>query len=88
VDRALEVYQSMRKDDVKGSPACYTAAVHACSQKGDLDYALAVYEDLKTDGVKADEVSKTFKANFGFSALVESFKVKWFFSLGGTQDHK
>ena len=48
----------MRKDNVKGSPACFTAAVHACSQKGDLDYALSVYKDLKKDGVKPDEVSQ------------------------------
>ena len=60
MDRALEVYQMMREDDVRGSPACYTAAVHACSQKGDLDYALSVYEDLKTDGVTPDEVSEAF----------------------------
>ena len=54
---ALEVYQSMRKDNVKEFPACYTAAVHACSQKGNLDYAITVYQDLKTDGVKPNEVS-------------------------------
>ena len=54
---ALEVYQSMRKDNVKESYACDTIAVHTCSEKGNLDYAIIVYQDLKTDGVKPDEVS-------------------------------
>jgi len=56
VEKALEVYQSMRQSNVIGSPECYTAAVHACSQKGDLDYALTVYDDMKKDGVKPDQV--------------------------------
>lgn len=46
----------MRASNVKGSPECYTAIVHACSQIGELDYALTVYDDLKQDGVEPDEV--------------------------------
>lgn len=63
MDRALEVYQNMRESNVKGSPACYTAVVHACSQKGNVDYALLVYDDLKKDGVKPDEVWLIFLVN-------------------------
>ena len=56
MEKALEVYESMRESNVKGSPECYTAIVHACSQKGELEYALTVYDHLKQDGVKPDEV--------------------------------
>ena len=55
-DKALEVYKLMRASNTRGSPECYTAAVHACSQKGDLDSALSVFDDLKKDGVRPDEV--------------------------------
>lgn len=41
-----------------GSPACFTAAVYTCIKKGHLDYALSVYEDIKKDGVKPNEVSQ------------------------------
>jgi pentatricopeptide repeat protein len=51
------VYREMRASSIIGSPECYTAAVHACSQKGDLECALSILEDLKKDGVKPDEVS-------------------------------
>ena len=43
--------------DVRQGPLIATAAVHACSQKGDLECALTILEDLKKDGVKPDEVS-------------------------------
>lgn len=56
MEKALEVYQSMRESQTIGSPECYTAVVHACSQKGDLDYALTVLDDMKKDGVKPDQV--------------------------------
>lgn len=56
MDKALEVYKRMRSSNTRGSPECYTAAVHACSQNGDLDSALSVFDDLKKDGVRPDEV--------------------------------
>ncbi|KAL3694989.1 hypothetical protein R1sor_008640 [Riccia sorocarpa] len=62
VDRAFEVYHSMRQAK-KGTPECYTAVVHACSHTGDLARARTVLEDLKTDGIKPDEIF--------FSALID-----------------
>lgn len=56
VERAFEVYRSMRKSGTKGTLECYTAAVHACSQTGDLDLAHTVLEDMKVDGMQPDEV--------------------------------
>jgi pentatricopeptide repeat protein len=56
MDRAFEVYKQMRESRVRGTPECYTAAVHACSPTGDLDLALSVFEDMRNDGVKPDAV--------------------------------
>jgi pentatricopeptide repeat protein len=70
VDRALEVYKTMRANRIQGTPECYTAAVHACSQKGDLDAALSLYDDLKKDGVQPDEVGSLSRSHFPFLTIM------------------
>jgi pentatricopeptide repeat protein len=57
VDRALEVYKMVQEYGIKGTADVYTMAVNACSQKGDLDSALGVYNDMMRNGVRPDEVS-------------------------------
>lgn len=42
--------------NIKGTPVVYTIAVSSCSQTGDLDFALSVYDDMKKKGVMPDEV--------------------------------
>lgn len=56
VERALEVYNRMRSSRIKANIECYTAAVHACSQKGYLKSALSIFIDLKEDDIRPDEV--------------------------------
>lgn len=56
MERALEVYKRMRSSKVVATTECYTAAVHACSPKGYIKVALSIYEDMKNDGVRPDEV--------------------------------
>lgn len=66
MERALEVYKRMRSSKVAGTAECYTAAVHACSQKGYLEFALSIYEDMKKDGVRPDEVHILWCMRFMF----------------------
>lgn len=41
---------------IKGTPDVYTIAINSCSQTGDWEFALGVYNDMKKKGVVPDEV--------------------------------
>lgn len=41
---------------IRGTPDVYTIAVNSCSQTGDLEFALTIYNDMKNNGVVPDEV--------------------------------
>ena len=54
--RAREVYKMLHKYKIKGSPEVYTIAVSNCSDTGDLDFALSIYDDMTRNKVLPDEV--------------------------------
>lgn len=56
VDRAHEVYEMLHEYNIKGTPEVYTIAVKSCSQTGDLEFALRIYDDMERNGVVPDEV--------------------------------
>ncbi|KAK8944396.1 Pentatricopeptide repeat-containing protein [Platanthera zijinensis] len=55
-NRAREVYKMLHLYNIKGTPDVYTIAVSSCSQNGDLDFALTIYDDMKRNGVEPDEM--------------------------------
>ncbi|KAF8013579.1 hypothetical protein BT93_I1432 [Corymbia citriodora subsp. variegata] len=56
VDRAKEAYKLMDEYKIKGTPDVYTIAINSCSQTGDWEFALGVYNDMKKKGVVPDEI--------------------------------
>ncbi|XP_061342102.1 pentatricopeptide repeat-containing protein MRL1, chloroplastic [Gastrolobium bilobum] len=56
VERAREVYKMIQQYNIKGSPEVYTIAINSCSQTGDWDFALSVYNDMTWKGVLPDEM--------------------------------
>ncbi|KAK1305429.1 Pentatricopeptide repeat-containing protein [Acorus calamus] len=62
VDRAHEVYKMMDQFNIKGTAEVYTIAVYSCSQTGNLDFALKVYNDMTRKGVVPDEAKNWQKA--------------------------
>lgn len=56
VNRTREVYKMLQEYNITGTPEVYTIAVRSCSQIGDLEFALKIYDDMKTKGVTPDEV--------------------------------
>ncbi|KAG0458671.1 hypothetical protein HPP92_021799 [Vanilla planifolia] len=54
--RAREVYKMLHLYNIKGTPDVYTIAVNSCSQNGDLEFALKIYDDMKQNGVEPDEM--------------------------------
>lgn len=41
---------------ITGTPEVYTIAAKSCSQIGDFQFALEIYDDMKRNGVIPDEV--------------------------------
>lgn len=62
----------MRSSKVAGTAECYTAAVHACRQKGYLKFALSIYEDMQKDGVLPDEVHILWSMRFMLQISIEN----------------
>ncbi|KAK1325899.1 Pentatricopeptide repeat-containing protein [Acorus calamus] len=62
VDQAHEVYKMMNQFNIKGTAEVYTIAVYSCSQTGNLDFALKVYNDMTRKGVVPDEAKNWQKA--------------------------
>ncbi|KAK3412640.1 hypothetical protein EUGRSUZ_I01366 [Eucalyptus grandis] len=56
VDRAKEIYKLMDEYKIKGTPDVYTIAINSCSQTGDWEFALSVYNDMKKKDVVPDEI--------------------------------
>nr|UPT49114.1 pentatricopeptide repeat protein AaPPR357 [Agave angustifolia] len=56
VDRVREVYKMLHLYNIRGTPYVYTIAVNSCSQTGDLEFALSIYNDMKKNGVVPDEM--------------------------------
>lgn len=56
IDRARGVYKMLDEYNIKGTPEVYTIAVNSCSQKGDWEFACAVYSDMTRRGVAPDEM--------------------------------
>lgn len=56
VGRVKEVYKMLSKYKIQGTPEVYTIAVNSCSQTGDLEFALSIYDDMKMNGVVPDEM--------------------------------
>ncbi|XP_014493883.1 pentatricopeptide repeat-containing protein MRL1, chloroplastic [Vigna radiata var. radiata] len=56
VDRAKEVYKMVQKYNIKGCPEVYTIAVNSCSETGDWEFAIAVYNDMTQKGILPDEI--------------------------------
>ncbi|KAK7854822.1 pentatricopeptide repeat-containing protein mrl1 [Quercus suber] len=56
VDRAREVYKMIHQYNIKGTPEVYTIAVSCCSQTGDWEFAISVYDDMTSKGVVPDEM--------------------------------
>ena len=42
--------------NIKGTVEVYTIAIRSCSLNGDLQFALEIYNDMKSKGVQPDEV--------------------------------
>ncbi|WOL09660.1 pentatricopeptide repeat-containing protein MRL1, chloroplastic [Canna indica] len=56
VDRTHEVYKMLQEYNITGTPEVYTIAARSCSQTGDLEFALRIYDDMKRKGVIPDEM--------------------------------
>ncbi|XP_042419355.1 pentatricopeptide repeat-containing protein MRL1, chloroplastic-like isoform X3 [Zingiber officinale] len=56
VDRTREVYKMLQEYNITGTPEVYTIAVRSCSQIGDLEFGLGIYDDMKRNGVRPDEM--------------------------------
>jgi pentatricopeptide repeat protein len=43
--------------NIRGTVEVYTIAIRSCSLNGDLQFALEIYNDMKSKGIQPDEVS-------------------------------
>lgn len=84
VDRTREVYKMLQEYNITGTPEVYTIAVRSCSQIGDLEFGLGIYDDMKRNGVRPDEVlfihqasSSHFQIPFIWHISLSSKKDAW-----------
>lgn len=50
------MYKMLDKYNIRGSPEVYSIALNCCSQNGDWEFALSVYNDMLRKNVVPDEV--------------------------------